>query len=163
MNESLAGRVLPNVPGVEVCFSESEEDQNACLELAGQCVELTTGEYIEQILLGGDGIDEKDILGDADILEEADSTDTIDEDEEYSPLIQTFQQTEDSGEIDENTLSKCPLRPASAYIIRATGADDVAKALVFAKTHNLRITAGSDHDSLEKYTSHTTYYNVSLS
>ena len=163
MNESLEGRVLPNVPGIEVCFSESEEDQNACLELAGQCVERTTGEYTEQVLLGGAGIDEGDILGDADILEKADSADTIDEDEEYSPLMQTFQQTEDSGESDKDTLSKCSLRPASAYIIRATEIDDVAKALVFAKTHNLRVTTGPDHHALERCTSHTIYYNMSLS
>ncbi|PLN86485.1 FAD-binding domain-containing protein [Aspergillus taichungensis] len=96
LNESLAGRVLPNVPGIEVCFSESDEDQNACLELAA------------------------------------------------------FPQTKDKEESDGNTPSKCPLRPASAYIIRATEADDVAKALVFAKAHNLRVTAGSDHDALEK-------------
>ncbi|PKY01113.1 FAD-binding domain-containing protein [Aspergillus campestris IBT 28561] len=96
LNESLAGRVLPNVLGIEVCFSENEEDQNTCLELAA------------------------------------------------------FQPTEATLETDENMLSKCPLRPASAYIIRATEADDVAKALVFAKSHNLRVSTGSDRDDLQR-------------
>ncbi|PLB36852.1 FAD-binding domain-containing protein [Aspergillus candidus] len=96
LNESLAGRVLPNVPGIEVCFSESEEDKNTCLGLAAS------------------------------------------------------QQPEAAWESDEDTPSKCPLRPADAYIIRATEADDVAKALIFAKNHNLRVTTGSDRNSLEK-------------
>lgn len=140
---------MPNVPGIEVCFSESEEDKNTCLGLAGQCVEPTAGEYTEQILLGWDGV-EVDIVGDGDILGDEDSEDTLAGDEEYTSSMQASQQPEDAWESDEDTPSKCPLRPADAYIIRATEADDVAKALIFAKNHNLRVTTGSDRNSLEK-------------